>query len=169
MGVPAAQFRRLDISESEPSDRTTAGVEVSTDNVLDMGSANNSSGPVQLGPYCLIYRITDLNGNTKVDDLKFAVTNRSSLSSGNKFYLRISDTWIQNISFEEVAAGPPGLCEDGFSSQSNLQKISGGPIEGTGHADTSQYIYLAVQVPENEPVGEKESIKLGVKGNYYSS
>lgn len=169
MGVPAAEFRRLDISESEPTNRTTAGVVVSTENILDFGVVNNSSGSAQIGPVCLIYRITNLNGNSKVDDLKFAVTCRNSIGSGNKIYIKISDTWIQNITFEEAAAGPPGLCPEGFPSQANIQKIGGGAIEDTDHANTSQYIYLAAIISENESAGEKEGIRFGIKANYYES
>ena len=168
MGVPAAEFRRLDISESEPADRTTAGVVVSTENILDFGLVNNSSGAAQIGPVCLIYRITNMNGNSKIDDLKFAVTNRSVIGSANKFYIKISDTWIQNITFEEAAAGPPGICPEGFPSQANVQKIGGGAIEGTDHSNTSQYIYLSASISENESAGEKEGIKFGIKANYYA-
>jgi len=171
MGVPVAEFRRLNISESEPADRTTAGEVVSTENLLELGNANNSSGSVQLGPFCLIFRVNDMNGNTKVEDMEFAITAISDLEADNKFYVKITDTWVQNITFEEVAAGPPGILKKGFTSESNLQKIGGGPIEGTDHNNTSQYIYIAVLISENEPVGENKgengTLKFGVKANYY--
>lgn len=167
MAVPDGQFRELDITAVEPSDRTTEGSVVdNVSNLSDLGEANNTSGASQLGPFCYIYRITNMQGNSTVDNIKFGITSDGELSSNVKVYIDITSEWTQNKSLNDVITGSPGLISEGIPSVANLTKIDGGAISGVNHADTSQYIYVVVEIPRSEEVGDSKSLYFGVKADY---
>ncbi len=171
MGVPIGEFRSFDITGAEPADRTTEGVVVSASSLLDLGTVNNTSGSELIGPFCLIYRISDMAGNSSVYDIAFALIGNSALDGTNEYYLDITNTWTQNKTSEQVAAGNPGICPQSFPSSPNLQKKGGGDIAGTDHANTSQYIYIAFKIGQNESVGTDKGgacggIRCGTKSAY---
>ena len=154
MAIPSVEFRALDISETESANRTTAGSVVTLTTPLDFGTVNNTAGSAQAGPACIIFRCTNLQGNTALSNLRFWLSSNSSLIGTNSYYSDISDTWIQNKTVSEVAAGTPGLLPTSVPS-SNAQKMGGGDITGTDHANTSQYIYLAMEIGQDEEIGSK--------------
>ncbi len=171
MGVPTGEFRSFDITGAEPSNRTTEGTVVSPSSLLDFGTVNNTSGPVMSGPFCLIFRISEMGGNSSVQEIAFALIGNSALDGDNEFYLDITDTWTQNKTVENVAAGNPGVCPQGFPASVNLQKMNGGIISGTDHSNTSQYIYVAARIAQNESVGTGKGgtgggFRFGVKASY---
>jgi len=171
MGIPTMEFRQLDITGSEPADRTTSGAVVSAAVSLDLGSANITSGLVNLGPFCIILRCSNLQGNAKVENMKFAVIGNSALNTSAKYYADITNTWTQNKTVNNVIAGTPGVCPAVYPSAENLTKIDGGDIDGLAHAHTSQYIYLVVQIAASEVVGLSKggalgTLKFGVRSDY---
>ncbi len=169
MAVPTVQFRQLDITGTEPANRTTSGAVVSAAVNLDLGEANITNGVATLGPFCVIYRCSNLQGNAKIENMKFALTANSALNDNAVFYCDITSTWTQNKSAAQVAAGTPGPCPSGYPSTANLTKIDGGDIDGLAHAHTSQYIYFTVQVAADELVGEDKggsSLSFGVRADY---
>ena len=154
MAIPAVEFRSLDITETEPANRTTAGSSVGQDVPLDFGTVNNTAGIAQAGPVCLIFRCTNLQGNALLSNLRFWLSNNASFSGVNRFFCAVTDTWTQNKTVSEVAAGTPGIIPESVPA-ANVARIGGGDIAGTGHADTSQYIYLALEIGQNELIGLK--------------
>ncbi len=152
--IPTVEFRSLDITETEPADRTTAGSVVSQSNPLDFGTANNTAGAVNAGPKCIIFRCSNLQGKTTISNIKFWLSSNSDFVGNNLFYSDITDTWTQNKTVGQVSGGAPGLCPASVPS-ANVTKISGGDITGTAHADTSQYIYLAMNIGSDEVIGSK--------------
>ncbi|MFC1556150.1 hypothetical protein ACFL67_03615 [candidate division KSB1 bacterium] len=162
MGVPTGEFRTTDISLTEPSDRTLDGTVVNTANPLDFGTVNNTGGSVQAGPKVLWWQCTDLAGNTTLSNLKFWLSSNSDLAGTNDYYLDISDTWTQNKTVSQTSSGNPGHAPRSLPA-ANISCISGGNITGTGHADTSQYIYLALSIGRDEAIGNKGGADGGFK------
>ncbi len=154
MAIPVVEFRSFDISETEPANRTTAGSAVSQDSPLDFGTVNNTAGNVQAGPACLIFRCSNLAGNTVISNLRFWLSRNAAFTGTDRFYCEVTDTWTQNKTVSEVAAGTPGIIPQSLPP-ANVQKTGGGDIAGTGHADTSQYIYVALEIGQDEIIGVK--------------
>lgn len=154
MAVPSGEFRTTSISLTEPTDRTNAGTVVDATNPLDFGTANNTNGFVQAGPQALWWRCTDLAGFTTISNVKFWLSANGDLNGTNEYYCDITSSWTQNKTVSQVSAGAPGTLPQSLPS-SNITKNGGGDITGTGHADTSQYIYLALSIGSNETIGTK--------------
>jgi len=152
--VPTVEFRSLDITGTEPANRTTAGSVVNQSNPLDFGTANNTAGAVNVGPKCIIFRCSNLQGNTTISNMRFWLSSNSDFVGSNSFYCDITDTWTQNKTVGQVSGGTPGICPASIPS-ANVTKIGGGDITGIAHADTSQYIYLALSIGSDEVIGAK--------------
>jgi len=163
MAIPDVEFRTYDISLSEPADRTSAGNVIDLNTPLDFGTINNTAANVNVGPEVCWFRVKDMQGNTSISNMKFFLSQNSALEgTGNEYYLDITNMWTQNKTVSEVSSGNPGICPQSVP-QSNLQKINGGAITGTGHTDTSQYIYLALNINMSEPVGAQKGLNGGFK------
>jgi len=154
MGVPTGEFRTLDTTLVEPADRTTAGTVVDGANPLDFGTVNNTSGYIQAGPKALWWRCTNLAGNSTISNMKFWMSQNSDLVGTNEYYCDITSVWTQNKTVSQTASGAPGILPSSLPSN-NITRINGGSIGGTGHADTSQYIYLALSIGPDETIGAK--------------
>jgi len=163
MALPQVEFRTYDTGLSEPADRTTAGTVIDIDTPLDFGTVNNTAENVKVGPKVCWFRVKNMMGNASISNMKFFLSQNNALEgTGNEFYLDITNAWTQNKTVEEVSSGNPGICPLSVPS-SNLQKINGGVITGTGHSDTSQYIYLALNINKSEPVGLQKGLSGGFK------
>lgn len=154
MGVPQGEFRTTPVSLTEPDDRTTAGTVVNATTPLDFGTVNNTAGYVQVGPKVLWWRCTDLAGNAAIGNMKLWMSSNSDLVGTNEYYCDITSTWTQNKTVSQVAAGTPGGMPQSLPSN-NITGIGGGDITGTGHGDTSQYIYVAFSISPGETIGLK--------------
>lgn len=161
MAIPSVEFRSLNISETEPTNRTTAGYVISPTAPLNFGTVNNTAGNVYAGPLCTIFRCTNLQGNTTISNLRFWLSSNNVLVGSNFYYCDITSTWTQNKTAAQVAAGTPGLIPTSVPA-ANVQKMNGGLITGTDHDNTSQYIYLALKIGADETIG----IKGGTGGGF---
>nr|BDD44110.1 hypothetical protein 3 [bacterium] len=155
--IPSVEFRSLDITDTEPADRTTAGSVVSQNSPLNFGTANNTADAAAVGPKCVIFRCTDLQGNTTINNMKFWLSSNADFSGSNSYYCDITNTWTQNKTVGQTSSGVPGNCPVGIPS-ANLTKINGGDITGTANNDTSQYIYLAMSIGTDEVLGTKGGV-----------
>ncbi len=152
--IPTVEFRSLGITDTEPSDRTTAGTVVSQNNPLDFGTANNTAEAASVGPKCVIFRCSNLQGNTTISNMRFWLNSNSDFVGNNSYYCDITNTWTQNKTVGQVSGGVPGICPTSISS-ANVTKINGGDITGITHDQTSQYIYLALSIGTDEVIGTK--------------
>ena len=152
--IPTVEFRSLDITDTEPADRTTAGTVINQDNPLDFGTANNTAEAASVGPKCIIFRCSNLQGNSTINNMRFWLSSNSDFTGTNYFYCDVTSTWTQNKTIGQITGGTPGICPTSVPS-ANVTKINGGDITGTGHADTSQYIYLGLSIGSDEPIGSK--------------
>ena len=154
MAVPTVEFRSLDITGTEPGDRTTAGSVVSAATPLDFGTVNNTAAAADAGPKCLIFRCSNLQGNTTINNLRFWLSSNADFTGTDLYYTDITNTWTQNKTVGQVSGGTPGAMPDSVPA-ANVTKIGGGDITGIAHADTSQYLYIAVNVGVDEVIGVK--------------
>jgi len=154
MAVPTGEFRTMSVDLPEPSNRTTAGSVVGPTVPLDFGTANNTNGTVQIGPKVLWWRCTDLAGFSTITNMKFWLSLNSVLNGTNEYYCDITNEWTQGKTITQVSNGTPGTLPQSLPA-SNLSSITGGDITGTGHSDTTQYIYLALAIGGDETVGAK--------------
>jgi len=152
--VPTVEFRELDITDTEPADRTTSGSVVSSSSPLDFGTVNNTSASATAGPKCVIFRCSNLQGNTTISNMKFWLSANSDFEGTNEYYCDITDTWTQNKTVGQTSGGTPGICPTSVPS-ANVTKIDGGDITGITHAQTSQYIYFALSIGTDELIGTK--------------
>lgn len=162
MGVPTGEFRSLDISLGEPDNRVTAGSVINSVIPLDFGTVNNTGGYVQSGPKVLWWRCTDLSDNSEISNLKFWMSQNGVMNGTNEYYCDITGNWTQNKTISQTAAGSPGRMPESLPA-SNIASISGGTITGTGHLDTTQYVYLAMSIGPDETIGSKGGLDGGLQ------
>ena len=155
--IPTVEFRSLDITDTEPADRTTAGTAINQNSPLDFGTANNTAEAASAGPKCVIFRCSNLQGNSTISNMRLWLSSNSDFTGSNYFYCDVTSTWTQNKTVGQVSGGVPGLCPTSVPS-ANVTKIDGGDITGITHAQTSQYIYLALSIATDELIGEKGDV-----------
>ena len=155
--IPTVEFRSLDITDTEPADRTTAGSVVSQSSLLSFGVVNNTADSALAGPKCVIFRCSNLQGNTTISNIKFWLSANSDFTGNNLYYCDITDTWTQNKTVGQTSNGVPGICSVSIPS-ANVTKIGGGDITGTTHDQTSQYIYIALSIGTDEIIGSKGGV-----------
>lgn len=145
------QFRTFDITGSEPSNRTSEGSEVTSLNKLNFGDlAVGQDSDVKV----VIFRANNLGAYSAISNMRFWLSSKSGFVGTNTYHADITDTWTTDKTPAQVKAGTPGTCPETEPS-ANLTKNGGGNIDGVGHADTSQYIYLVNDIGLDESLGEK--------------
>jgi len=150
----SVQFRSYDVSDVEPIDRTTQGSMVS-DNVPLNFDTQDSGQDSSVRVVC--FRAVNMAIYTTITNMKFYLYSKVGFTDpNNQYYCDITDTWTQNKTPAQVHAGTPGYIPETEPGSTNLTKIGGGDIQGGGHADTSQYVYLAFYVGAEETAGFKD-------------
>lgn len=145
----SVQLRSFDITDTEPTDRTTDGLVVSASSPIDFGSMLSGDSPVK----CVIFRVVNMGIYSAITNMRFYLYSKD-FTGTNSYYLDITDTWTQNKNVAQVSEGTPGTCPE-VEPSANVTKISGGNITDIGHADTTQYIYFALNIGGDEPSGIK--------------
>ncbi len=154
MSVPSGEFRTMSTTLAEPSNRVSAGTVINSTCPLDFGTVNNTGGNVLTGPKVIWWRCKDMSGFTVIDNMKFWLSSNSVLHGTNEYYCDIANFWTQNKTISQTASGSPGIMPQSIPS-TNISKIGGGEITGTYHADTTQYIYIALSIGQDETIGNK--------------
>lgn len=144
----SVQFREFDITGAEPADRTTEGSAISSGNPLAFGASDAGDTVVK----CVIFRVSSLGLITTITNMKFYLEDVSEFAGTNSYYADITDAWTQDKTVGQVSGGTPGTCPQALPS-ANVTKLGGGDITGIAHADTSQYIYLALNIGGDENTG----------------
>jgi len=148
-GALSVEWRSFDVTGSEPVNRTIEGSVITADNPLNFGSGGVGDSAVK----CLIFRAVNLGIYTTISNMRFYLQAKT-LVGANSYYCDITDTWTPNKSVAQVSGGTPGTIPQ-TEPVANVTKIGGGNITGVGHADTSQYIYLAMNIGVDEIPGAK--------------
>jgi len=145
----SVQIRSFDITDTEPADRTTDGLVVSAGSPIEFGSMLAGDSPVK----CVIFRAVNMGIYSAISNMKFYLYSKA-FSGTNSYYLDITDTWTQDKSVAQVSGGTPGTCPE-VEPSANVTKNGGGNITDVGHADTTQYIYFALNIGGDESSGIK--------------
>lgn len=146
----SVQFREFDITQTEPTDRTSDGNVASTIAFPTQDAGDDSAVK------CIIFRATNLGMFSTITNMKFYLQNKTAFVGTNSYYCDITDTWTQSKTVSQVSGGTPGTIPESLPESANVTKIGGGDITGVEHADTSQYIYLAFNIGLDETSGSKE-------------
>ena len=144
------EWRSFNIAGVAPTDRTTQGSVITADNPLNFGSVGaGSNSPVKV----LVFRAKSLGLYATISNMRFYLQAKDLVGT-NSYYCDITNTWTQNKTPVQVSGGTPGTIPQ-TEPAANVTKIGGGNITGVGHADTSQYIYLAMNIGVDETGGAK--------------
>lgn len=146
------EYREFDITLTEPTNRATDGSVVSASTPLVFESQESGDSDVK----CIIFRAKNLGIYSTISNMKFFLNSKTGFVGTNSYYCDITDTWTQNKSVAQVSSGTPGEISQSLPPSANITKNGGGDIEGIIHADTSQYIYLALNIGEDETAGFKD-------------
>lgn len=146
------EYREFDITTVEPTDRVTDGSVVSASTPLIYDSQESGDSNVK----CIIFRAKNLGIYSTISNMKFFLNSRTGFEGDNSYYCDITDSWTQDKSVAQVSGGTPGTISQSLPPSANITKNGGGDIEGLTHADTSQYIYLALNIGEDEVSGFKD-------------
>lgn len=144
------EIRGFDIALTEPADRTDGGYTLEIP--LHFGTQlKDQDSQVK----CIIFRVRNVGVNLTISNMKFYLQSKSGFVGANSYYCDVSSTWTQDKSVAQVSGGTPGTIPESLPGSANVTKIDGGDITDVGHADTSQYIYLAMNMGSDETDGMK--------------
>ncbi len=164
--VPITEFRTLSVSSLEPLDRTSEGTVISTGDSLDLGVVDTTDEAQDSPVRVIWWRVTDMQGNTEISDLRVWISDTTGFVGNDTWYIDTTDTWVQGKTPVQVKTGSPGTASLSEPS-ANLTKHGGGTITGTGHDQTSQYIYITGNIGVNETTGKKTDLKITIKFDYH--
>jgi hypothetical protein len=164
--IPITEFRTLPVTASEPTDRTVQGTVIGSGDALDLGTVDTTDEAQDTVVRVIWWRVCDMNGATEVPDIKIWLDGAGEFAGTNVWHMDITDAWTQGKTAVQVETGSPGSAPNAEESAAPVMKMGGGPITGTGHDQTSRYIYLSGRIGVNEPTGMKTGPSIRVKFQY---
>ncbi len=162
---PITEFRTIDASGPEPSDRAASGVIAGTGGALELGRVDTTDEAQDIPVRVLWWRVSDMRGCAEITNIRARLTGTDTLAGDNAWHMDITDSWTPGKTPVQVATGSPGIAPSDTPGAA-LERAGGGPIEGTSHDQTSQYIYIAGRIAVNETTGDKTGIVLEVTYDY---
>lgn len=107
---------------------------------LDFGTLNidsKSHTPTK----CLIFRVSDLNGNSQIDNMRFWAPSLPTPAGYIKFNMHINTNYLSGIALTDASGQVPTTLPD----DPNLLRTTGvEEISGIVDTDVSEFIYLNV-------------------------
>jgi hypothetical protein len=164
---PITEFRMIAVNGTEPSDRTSEGTVLGTGAELDLGTVDTTDEAQDTPVRAIWWRVSDMNGAAEITDIRVWLEGGGDFVGSNAWSMDITDTWTRGKTAVQVMTGFPGNAPTDEGSAVPLTKIGGGSITGTGHDQTSRYIYLSGRIGVNEPTGSKTGMKIRVKYSYH--
>ena len=164
--IPITEFRTLPVSAAEPPDRTSQGTVLGAGDTLDLGTVDTTDEAQDTAVRVIWWRVCDMNGAVEVSDITVWLEGAGEFTGANAWRMDITDAWTRGKTPVQVETGSPGSAPVAEESAAALTRIGGGPITGTGHDQTSQYIYLSGRIGVNEPTGAKTGLSIRVKYQY---
>lgn len=152
--IPVTEFRMFPVASPEPSDRTVMGTVVGDGRRLDLGQFDTTDEARETAAFVLWWRAVDLKDNDLITNVRVHLDTTGMTPGKTLWRMDITGIWTPGKTPVMIRTGSPGeapLAPPGAP----LERILGGPITGSGHDQTSQYIYLAAAVGVGEPVGIK--------------
>ena len=163
--IPVTEFRTLEVSSPEPTDRTSEGTVLGVGQSLNLGIIDTTDEAQNTSVCVIWWRVSDMKGNTEVSNIRVWLEGTEGFTGTVGWYLDITDTWTQGKTPVQVQTGSPGTAPTSEPS-ANLTKYGGGSITDITHDHTSQYIYITFNIGVNETTGEKPGLKIKVKFDY---
>lgn len=128
-------------------------LDITTSGVLDFGYLNITSSGTISPTKCLIFRPEAMGDATQIYNFRMYVYGLSAWGTGTYNFL-----WKKTIHFTSdvgVTLADENLPTSLPAAQNVLSTASGTFIQDTTESGVSQYIYLALYVGTDVPVGEK--------------
>lgn len=164
---PITEFRTLPATAREPDDRTTGGTAVGTDGSVDLGTVDTTDEARDTQVRVFWWRVRDMNGASEVSDVRIWLEGAEGFPGAHSWRMDVTDDWTQGKTPVQVETGMPGAAPVSEAAAIRLPAMGGGDIiTGTGHADTSRYIYLSGRIGVNEPAGVKTGLRIRVRFRY---
>lgn len=164
--IPSTEFRTIPVNVAEPMDRTVQGMVLGSGDTIDLGTVDTTDEAQNTAVRVVWWRVRDMNGATEVSEIRVWLEGSGEFSGTNMWHMDITDTWTQGKTAVQVETGSPGSAPIAEESSAAVMKTGGGPITGTGHDQTTQYIYLSGRIGVNEQTGKKTGLKIRVKFQY---
>ena len=164
--IPITEFRTIPVTAVEPTDRAVQGTVLGSGDTLDLGTVDTTDEAQDTSVRVIWWRVHDMNGATEVPGISVWLDGADEFPGTNVWHMDITDAWTQGKTAVQVETGSPGKAPTAEESAAEVTKTGGGPITGTGHDQTSQYIYLSGRIGVNEPTGTKEGLRIKVKFQY---
>jgi len=163
---PLTEFRTLAVTADEPADRAAAGIVVGLGDRLDLGAVDTTDEARDTPVRIIWWRVTDMAGNSVISNIRVWISAAEGYTGANAWFMDITDLWTRNRSAVSVKTGSPGAAPIA-EPDANLERMGGGIITGTGHDQTSRYIYLAGTIGVNETTGDKTGLIITVAYDYH--
>lgn len=164
--IPITEFRTLPVTASEPTDRTVQGTVIGSGDALDLGTVDTTDEAQDTAVRVFWWRVSDMNGATEIPGIKIWLDGAGEFAGSNVWHMDITDAWTQGKTAVQVETGSPGSAPTEEDSAATVTKTGGGTITGTGHDQTSRYIYLSCRIGVNEPTGMKTGPRIRVQFQY---
>lgn len=125
--------------------------------VLNFGSLDNTNSGIISDPKLIYIRASTMGSASGIFNIRFYTESTSDWAEGNyRFLYRPSIHFVSNPSLsladQNVPFMPPSFAN--ISGTINIGHVNGSPwISGILDADASNYIYLAVYVDSDVPIG----------------
>ncbi len=164
---PVTEFRTLPATAPEPDDRTVRGTAVGSDGSIDLGSVDTTDEARDTPVRVFWWRVRDMNGASEVSDIRIWLEGADGFPGANAWRMDVTDVWTPGKTAVQVETGSPGTAPVSEETAFRLSAMTGGgTITGTGHTDTSRYIYLTGRIGVNEPAGTKTGLRIRVRFRY---
>ncbi len=164
---PMTEFRTIPVTGSEPDDRTIRGTVMDPDGSIDLGAVDTTDEARDTEVRVFWWRVRDMNGASEVSDVRIWLEGADGFPGANSWRMDVTDGWTPGKTPVQVETGTPGAAPLSEAAAVRLPAMGGGgTIAGTGHGDTSRYIYLAGRIAVNEPAGEKTGLRIRVRFRY---
>lgn len=134
-------------------------VDTSAGGVLDFGQVN-TTGSGAISDTLLVYaRVSNFGSASGVFNMRFFWYNTSSFTTGTyRFLERKTLPFIMSLRLDSGATNTPTVAPTTtnlIGTDSPTWPAGQPTIRGTGDSDVTEYVYLALEIANNVPVGTK--------------
>jgi len=127
---------------------------------LDLNATDISTGSGVSNTKVFLFRISRITspGISRVHNMKVWASDMSDfiVKNSSKVLFKTSKPWLQNFAFVPLDLGNKNLwLPESLPEAQNLRRTDGGvTIHGSGDADVSQWVYMALGASGTLPLGE---------------
>lgn len=160
---PETEIRTLTVAAPEPEDRTIMGAVACEDNPFDFGTVDTTDEARELPVRVFWWRVKAMNDSRAISNVRIRLDGAAEIPGNIDWYLDVTDIWNPSKTAMHVMTGSPGRLPLSEPEAATVAPMSGDEYTGTGHGDTSKYIYISGKAGINVPVGALDGLRLRVE------